>query len=110
MEFVLEGNELTVKPEGVIDSNNAEQVGKEIDDIRTNNKHNSLILDLAKLTYISSAGLRQILKLKKTCDDFKICNVCNEVYDIFEMTGFSEMMTIEKAFRESKKSDKNTPK
>lgn len=100
MEFVLEGNVLTLKPEGVIDSNNADQIGKEIDEIKSSNQFDNLVLDLAKITYISSAGLRQVLKLKKSCPDFKISNVCNEVYDIFEMTGFSEMMDIEKAFRE----------
>ena len=100
MEFVLEENTLILKPEGVIDSNNSDAIGKEFDEIRNNNPHELLVLDLAKLKYISSAGLRIILKLKKTSKNFKIINVISEVYEIFDMTGFSEMMSIEKAYRE----------
>ena len=100
MEYTLEDSALTLIIDGVIDSNNAEQIGKEIDDIRNNNNHDSLVLDLAKLSYISSAGLRQILRLKKNSNKFKIINANSEVYEIFDMTGFSEMMDIEKAYRE----------
>lgn len=100
MEFVKEEKTLTIKPEGVIDSNNAEQVGAEFDQIRNDNIHENLVLDFGKITYISSAGLRQILRLKKVCPSFKVVNVSSEVYEIFDMTGFSEMMEIEKAYRE----------
>ena len=100
MEFDLQGDVLTIKIEGTIDSNNAESVGNQIDEIRNGNSHTSLVLDFAKLNYISSAGLRQVLRLKKLCPNFKVINVTSEVYEIFDMTGFSEMMDIEKAFRE----------
>ena len=60
----------------------------------------SPILDFKDLKYISSAGLRQILRLKKNNPNFKVINVSSEVYEVFDMTGFSEMMEIEKAFRE----------
>ena len=100
MEFALDGKTLILKVEGAVDSNNAESIGNEIDTIRNENSHNNLVMDFAKLTYISSAGLRQILRLKKSCPNFKIINVSSEVYEIFDMTGFSEMMEIEKAYRE----------
>lgn len=100
MEYTLEENALILKPEGVIDSNNSDKIGKEFDEITNNNPHESLILDFANLKYITSAGLRLVLKLKKSCMNFKIVNVNNDVYEVFDMTGFSEMMDIEKAFRE----------
>ena len=58
-----------------------------------------IILDAADLEYISSAGLRVILRLKKSCPALKIVNVNSEVYEILDMTGFTEMMTVEKAYR-----------
>ena len=58
-----------------------------------------LVLDAEKLSYISSAGLRVILRLKKSNPDTKIINVSSEVYEIFDMTGFTEMMEISKAYR-----------
>ncbi|MBO6052794.1 MAG: ATP-binding protein, partial [Clostridia bacterium] len=48
---------------------------------------------------ISSAGLRILLRLKKTNPDLTVTNVKPEVYEILEMTGFTEMMTVEKAYR-----------
>ena len=51
------------------------------------------------LEYISSAGLRVLLRLRKQLQDLRITEVSPEVYEIFDMTGFTEMMTIEKAYR-----------
>lgn len=99
MNSKLENNILTLFPEGTIDTNNAEAFGKEVSNIAEINPYEAMILDFDNINYISSAGLRQILKLKKANADFKIINVNSEVYDIFDMTGFSEMMTIEKAYR-----------
>lgn len=99
MENKIENGILTIFLEGNVDSNNAEEVGKNIDEIRSGNVHETLVLDLEKLNYISSAGLRQILRLKKQESDFKIINVSSEVYEIFDMTGFAEMIDIQKAYR-----------
>jgi uncharacterized protein (TIGR02172 family) len=57
------------------------------------------VLDASSLEYISSAGLRVILRLKKAYPDITVYNVSSEIYDIFEMTGFTEMMNVEKAYR-----------
>ncbi len=100
MRSTYDNGILTIYPEGSIDTGNAEQVGKEIADIREQHPDGTLVLDLEKLSYISSAGLRQILKLKKKEKDFRIINCSSEIYEIFEMTGFAEMMDISKAFRE----------
>lgn len=99
MRSTYENGILTIYPEGSIDTGNAEQVGSEIAEIRAKYPDGALVLDLEQLTYISSAGLRQILKLKKKEKEFKIINCSSEIYEIFEMTGFAEMMDISKAFR-----------
>lgn len=99
MNSTFENNVLTIYPEGNIDTSNAEQVGAEFDEIRSKNPDGKLVLDLENLKYISSAGLRQILRLKKKESDFEIINCSSDIYEVFEMTGFSEMMTISKAYR-----------
>lgn len=58
-----------------------------------------LIPDADQLQYISSAGLRVILRLLKTGKQIKMVNVSPEVYEVLDVTGFSEMMSVEKAFR-----------
>ena len=99
MNNKFENGVLTVYPEGNIDSNNAEEFGRELEAIRNENPSGSLVLDLDELRYISSAGLRQILRLRKKEKSLKLINVSSEIYEIFDMTGFSEMMEIEKAYR-----------
>ena len=99
MKHKLENGTLTFYLDGRIDSNNAQATENEINDIRAANPHNALVFDAEKLEYISSAGLRIVLRAKKAVNDTKIINVCPDVYEIFDMTGFTEMMTIEKAYR-----------
>lgn len=85
------GGVLTVSVTGKIDSANADAVENEINELRKN-EHVALVIDFENLEYISSAGLRVILRLKRSEKDMKVANVSNDVYDIFEMTGFTEMM------------------
>ncbi len=100
MEHIIENDTLTIKLCGRIDSNNAAEAEKEIFDIIEKSGAKSVVLDAENTEYISSAGLRIILKLKKTIADSKIVNASPEVYEIFEITGFSEIIEIEKAIRE----------
>ena len=58
-----------------------------------------LVLDVENMEYISSAGLRVILRLRRQYPDISIINASQEVFEIFEMTGFSEMMPVERAMR-----------
>ena len=90
---------ITIYLKGHIDSANAMEVEKEINDARDYVAAESLILDAQDLEYISSAGLRIILRLRRELPDLKIINVSPEVYEIFDMTGFTEMMEIHKAYR-----------
>jgi len=89
--------ELTLS--GRIDSNNAPDVEKEIDELRQSLGGERVVIDAEALEYISSAGLRVLLRLRKQCPELKIVNVSAEVYDIFDMTGFAEMINVQKAYR-----------
>lgn len=90
---------MTIKLSGRIDSSNAAEAEKNINE-QIGSFSGEIVLDATELEYISSAGLRVILRLKKANNDTKIINCSSEVYDIFDMTGFSEMMDISKAYRE----------
>lgn len=91
---------LTIQVEGRVDSANAPQFEKEALSLCQQNPCDKVILDAEKLEYISSAGLRVILKVRKAKKDLEIINVSNDVFEIFEMTGFTEMMTIRRRLRQ----------
>ena len=58
----------------------------------------NLVLDLKNLEYISSAGLRVILGAQKKMQkigSMKVTNVCEEIMEVFEMTGFADILVIE---------------
>ena len=56
----------------------------------------SIVIDCEKLSYISSAGLRVLLGAqKKTKGAMKLTNVCEIVMEVFEMTGFADILVIE---------------
>ena len=59
-----------------------------------------LTVDAGQLEYISSSGLRILLMLAKRFKDFRIKDVNPEVYDVLSMTGFTKMMTVERALRQ----------
>ena len=90
---------VTVELTGRIDSGNSAEFEKNTLEKLSQSGASSVVMDAEKLEYISSAGLRVLLRVKKQYDDFKIINVNSEVYEILEMTGFTEMMTVEKAYR-----------
>ena len=95
----VENKILTCYLEGRIDSTNAPAIEDELTIIRLSKSHNEMVLDLEKLEYISSAGLRVILRLRKDEKKISLVNVSNEVYEVLEMTGFSEMLPVSKGFR-----------
>ena len=56
----------------------------------------SIVIDCEKLSYISSAGLRVLLAAqKKTKGAMRLTNVCELVMEVFEMTGFADILVIE---------------
>ena len=89
---------MTVKLTGRIDSSNAAEVEMNITQ-QLGDYKGEVTLDASELEYISSAGLRVILRLKKSNPDTKVVNCNSEVYEIFDMTGFTEMMDVSKAYR-----------
>ena len=84
---------------GRITSANAAGVEQEIGAALGDYAGKALTLDLGELEYISSAGLRVLLRLRKRFAGMEMVNVSSDVYEIFEMTGFTEMMPISKAYR-----------
>jgi len=90
-----EGNKLTVSINGRVDTSTApellEQLKEAMKDIE------DLVLDLAGVDYISSAGLRVILYAQKTMNDqgsLTLINVNSDIMDTFELTGFTDILTI----------------
>lgn len=97
MRFDLRDAVLVIYFEGELNSYNADNIEKEITEIVTANTFSSLYLDFANLHYISSAGLRIILKLKQNYPDTHIVEASLEVYDILSMTGFVNILDVKKA-------------
>ena len=91
------GNELTVALDGRLDTTTAPQLESELSNSLNDVK--TLVIDMKKLVYISSAGLRVLLKTQKTMNKqgtMTVKNISQEIQDIFEVTGFDEILNIEK--------------
>ena len=99
MKFELKENVLTLFLEGELNSYNADNIEKEIDSTLKDQKFDKLVLDFSRISYISSAGLRIMLKLKQTYGNVTIIETTLEVYDIFNMTGFTNIMDIKKGLK-----------
>ena len=84
---------------GRVDASNAAAAEEKIFAIKAENKGKHTVVDADALEYISSAGLRVILKLRKEDPKLAIINVAPDVYDVFDMTGFTDMVTVEKAYQ-----------
>ena len=90
---------LYIAAEGRIDASNAAEAEEKIFNIKNNNPGKHIVVDADQLEYISSAGLRVILRLRKEAPKLAIINVASDVYEVFDMTGFTDMVTIEKAYK-----------
>lgn len=100
MNFTITDNYLTVYLAGRIDSNNSAAIEKEVASIVAANPNCEPIFDADKLIYISSAGLRFLLKFrKKSAKKISVINVSKEIYDVFEMTGFARIFDVQKKLR-----------
>ncbi len=93
-------NSILIGLKGHVDSANAGEVEESINAVIAGNEGKQLVIDAGELEYISSAGLRIILRLRKRHPDMQIVDVSPEIYEIFDMTGFTQMMDIRKAYRE----------
>lgn len=96
IENVCNGNEAVLKVIGRLDTTTAPSLEAAITE--TVSACASLVLDFAGLEYISSAGLRVILKAQKAMaakGGMKLLHVNETIMEIFEITGFTDILTIE---------------
>ena len=90
----LEGTTLTVKLEGRLDTLTAPELEEDMQESLEG--VTDLVVDLEALEYVSSAGLRVLLRLMKQMkQQMVIRNVSELVNEVFEVTGFSDIFTIE---------------
>ena len=77
---------------------NCDVVDKDINEQLNKDNYEAVVIDAAQTRYISSAGLRVLLGVKKRYDNLSVINTSTEVYDILEMTGFTKIINVEKSF------------
>ncbi len=88
--------ELTIALTGRLDTTTAPELEKELK--ASLDGVTALIIDMTALDYISSAGLRVLLSAQKTMNkqgEMKVVHVGETIMEIFEVTGFSDVLTIE---------------
>ena len=96
IEINRNAEETVIKLVGRLDTTTAPTLDKTINEDIKDTKN--LVLDLKGIEYISSAGLRVLLGAQKKMlkvGSMKVKNVCEEVMEVFEMTGFADILTIE---------------
>lgn len=94
---IVNDDNITLQVAERVDTTTAPQLQYEID--KVTDETNKLVLDFKELIYISSAGLRVLLSAHKTMlkkeGSLVITNVSEDILEIFEVTGFSDILTIE---------------
>ncbi|MCR4923623.1 MAG: STAS domain-containing protein [Lachnospiraceae bacterium] len=93
---VTEGNKLVIALQGRLDTTTAPELEAELKDCLSGVEE--LEFDLKELDYISSAGLRVLLSAQKTMNkqgSMKVTGSNDDIKEIFEVTGFSDILTIE---------------
>ena len=99
VNYRIDKDILYIAIEGRVDASNASEAEEKLFNIKNDNAGKHTVLDADKLEYISSAGLRMILRLRKEEPELAIINVASDVYEVFDMTGFTDMVTVEKAYQ-----------
>ena len=99
MKNTFSENILTLFPEGRIDGNNADSVEKEIFSIieGCGEQPKKIVFDFTDINYISSAGLRIFIKIKRRIKDIEVINTTSEVYEILDITGFTNMLDVKRS-------------
>lgn len=96
IEIKKNAEETIIEIVGRLDTTTAPALDKAINEDMGDTKN--LVLDIKNLEYISSAGLRVLLSAQKKMQkigSMKVINVCEEVMEVFEMTGFADILVIE---------------
>ena len=99
VSYRIDKDILYIAVEGRIDASNAAEAEEKIFRIKNDNPGKHTVVDADQLEYISSAGLRVILRLRKEEPKLAIINVASDVYEVLDMTGFTDMVTVEKAYQ-----------
>lgn len=98
IKVTTEGAKATIAPVGKLTVQTAPELDETID--KLDDQIMELDIDLAALDYISSAGLRVLVSTQKMMSfrggEMRLLSPSDEVYDVFEMTGLSEVLTIER--------------
>ena len=100
MDFEVSRNRIVVHLTGRVDTSNAGECERLIDAFVAAHERMPLVFDAGALEYISSAGLRVVMRLLKRLGDVSITDANREVYDVFEMTGITELMHVGRSARE----------
>ena len=96
IEKKINGEALTIIVSGRLDTQTAPELEKELDSVLADIKE--LTFDFANLEYVSSAGLRVILKAQKAMNaqgSMKLTGVNDSIMEVFDITGFLDILTIE---------------
>ncbi len=92
---ICDGNNITIKPEGWLDSISSPELGEVFDSI---DSAENITLDFDAIEYIASSGVRQLVaahqKAKELDASLSIINVCPEVMNIISLTGINKKMNI----------------
>ena len=99
LKFEKVNGELHIYFPDRVDTQNAADFEESIFKILGSQRAEKIVLNLQDLDYISSVGLRIVLKIKKQFNELSIIEVSSEVYEIFSMTGFTDIIDIKKALR-----------
>ena len=95
IDIKKEEKKLIIKLDGKLDTNTSPELDSKMSELEGVEE---VIIDMKDLNYISSAGLRVLLSMQKVMNKqgkMTIINVCENVMDIFEVTGFSDILNIE---------------
>ena len=96
MKYELVDEKLTFYLEGELNSATSEETEEAIDAVIEKNEFNVLVIDLDKLTYMSSAGLRIMMKLRQKHNEMFLINVPDDVYDVFSMVGLTSFFNVKR--------------
>ena len=98
VDITRENGEVTVRLEGRLDTPGALEIAPEMGEL-AKDADKTIVLDCTDMTYISSSGLRIFLTLRKAAADkggrIIVRNICNDIRNVFMMTGFLNLFEIQ---------------
>ena len=99
MKILEEEGKIVFYPTGHINTDNAAVFEKEATEAISGHPGMEPVIDAAGLEYISSAGLRALMRIRKSEGALTVRNVSSELYETFDITGFTSLLNVQKALR-----------